>query len=459
MAVTEKYTTKNTPPKTQAINAAGQPLMIEIFATPDDYLTKLAGLEDTAGDVETVVSSIIADVRERGDAALREYSQRFDAVSPENFRVPQEAMEKAVAYMDPALKDVWIQAIDSVERFHRRQREESQLEFFEDGTVLGWKVSPIDMVGVYIPGGTAVYPSSLIMNAVPAQIAGVPRIAVTSPPGEKGRPHDDILACCALLNLEEVYAVGGAQAIAALAYGTESIPRVYKITGPGNQYVAEAKRQVTGDVGIDSVAGPSEILILCTQPVETEYLARDLLSQAEHDTEARAVLITTDPEQAKAVAARLEALIPGLPRSEIISGSFARGSGIVLVEDLEAGVALVNQIAPEHLELLTSEPFSHLNKIRNAGAIFLGPNTPEPVGDYLAGPNHVIPTGGRARFSSPLGVQDFTKRSSVIRYSRQRLADEAGAIRLFAEREQLPAHAEAVRVRIETAPPLGPGHT
>lgn len=433
--------------------------MIEIFASPDDYLQKLAGLENTAGAVETVVSSIIAEVRQRGDAALREYSQRFDAVSPAEFRVSQEALEKAVAYMDPALKDVWIQAIDNVERFHQPQREESRLEFFEDGSILGWKASPIDMVGVYIPGGTAVYPSSLIMNAVPAQIAGVPRIAVASPPGENGRPHDDILACCALLNLEEVYAVGGAQAIAALAYGTESIPRVYKITGPGNQYVAEAKRQVTGDVGIDSVAGPSEILILCAQPVETEYLVRDLLSQAEHDIEARAVLITTDPDQAKAVAKRLEALIPGLPRSEIISGSFARGSGIVLVQDLDAGVALVNQISPEHLELLTPDPFLDLNRIRNAGAIFLGPDTPEPVGDYFAGPNHVIPTGGRARFSSPLGVADFTKRSSVIRYSPQRLAREAKAICMFAEREQLPAHAEAVRVRIDGAPPMDPGNT
>ena len=433
--------------------------MIEIFATPDDYFRKLAGLEDSAEAVETVVSSIIAEVRQRGDAALREFSRRFDDVSPEEFRVPQDAMEKAVAYMDPALKDVWIQAIDNVERFHQRQREESRLEFYDDGTIMGWKVSPIDKVGIYIPGGTAVYPSSLIMNAVPAQIAGVPRIAVVSPPGEDGRPHRDILACCALLNLEEVYAVGGAQAIAALAYGTASIPRVYKITGPGNQYVAEAKRQVTGDVGIDSVAGPSEILILCTQPVETEFLVRDLLSQAEHDTEARAVLITTDPDQAKAVAARLEALIPGLPRSEIISGSFARGSGIVLVEDLEAGVELVNQIGPEHLELLTLDPFLDLARIRNAGAIFLGPDTPEPVGDYFAGANHVIPTGGRAKFSSPLGVADFTKRSSVIRYSKERLAREADAIRLFAEREQLPAHAEAVRVRIEARPPTSPEGT
>ena len=426
--------------------------MIQIYSTPGDYLARLKRLGDESGTVEATVREIVATVRQGGDPALLDYSERFDGVRPESLRVPQEDIEEAVAYMDPALKDVWIQAIDNIERFHRRQTEQSQLEFFEDGSVLGWKVSPIDAVGVYIPGGTAVYPSSLIMNTVPALIAGVPRIAVITPPGPEGRPHTDILACCALLGLEEIYAVGGAQAIAALAYGTQSVPPVNKITGPGNRYVAEAKRQVMGDVGIDSVAGPSEILILCDQPVETEFLARDLLSQAEHDTEARAVLITTDPAQARAVARRLEELIPGLPRSEIIAESFARGSGIVMMESLADGEALVNHLAPEHLELLTADPFDCMSRIRNAGAIFLGPYTPEPVGDYFAGPNHVIPTGGRAKFSSPLGVADFVKRSSVIRYSPERLAREAKPIRMFAEREQLSAHAEAVRVRVEPNP-------
>jgi histidinol dehydrogenase len=431
--------------------------MVHLFETPQAYRDHLDGLAGGAQQVEDAVREILARVRAEGDQALRDYSERFDKVRPATFRVPGPALDEAVAYVNPALKDVWIQAVENIERFHRRQQEDSRLEFFPDGSVLGWKVTPIDRVGIYIPGGRAVYPSTLLMNAIPAQIAGVPRIVVVSPPGENGLPHPDILACCALLDLGEVYAVGGAQAIAALAYGTESLPAVDKITGPGNAYVAEAKRQVMGDVGIDSIAGPSEILILCDQAVPVEYLARDLLSQAEHDPEARALLITPDGALARAVAARLEALVPELPRREIIEASFARGSGILTVDTLEQGVALVNEIAPEHLELLTADPFALLSQVRNAGAIFLGPHTPEPVGDYFAGPNHTIPTGGRARFSSPLGVPDFVKRSSVIRYSPERLANESAAIRQFAEREQLFAHAEAVRVRGEEAPPAAQG--
>ena len=278
-------------------------------------------------------------------------------------------------------------------------------------------------------------------------IAGVPRIVVVTPPGSEGWPHRDVLAVCALLDLQEVYAVGGAQAVAALACGTETIPAVDKIVGPGNVYVAEAKRQVYGQVGIDSVAGPSEIVILASVETNIEFLARDLLSQAEHDPDARAVLLTTLPEQARAVAERLEALIPDLPRSEIIRESFAGASGIVVVDSERQGIEMVNQMAPEHLELITADLFESMGRVRNAGSIFLGEHTPEPVGDYFAGPNHVIPTGGRARFSSPLGVWDFVKRSSVTRYSPERLRRESDAIRLFAEREELFAHAEAVRVR------------
>ena len=428
--------------------------MVTLFSSAQAYFDHLGTQQADIQRVEQTVREVLDAVRQRGDAALIEYTERFDKVRLEALRVPPEEMDQAVAYLDPALKDVWIQAIENIETFHRRQREDSQLEFFPDGTVLGWKVTPIDRVGVYIPGGTAVYPSSLLMNAIPAQIAGVPRIVVVSPPGKDGRPHKDILAAAALLGLEEVYAVGGAQAIGALAYGTESIPHVFKITGPGNQWVAEAKRQVSGEVGIDSIAGPSEILILCDQPTQVEFLVRDLLSQAEHDTEARALLITTLPDQARAVQQRLEALIPTLPRREIIEASFTRGSGILVVPTLQEGIDLVNEIAPEHLEVITADPFATLNHIRNAGAIFLGEHTPEPVGDYFAGPNHTIPTGGRAKFSSPLGVQDFIKRSSVLRYSPQRLARESDAIRRFASREQLDAHAEAVRVR-GTAPQAG----
>jgi len=422
-------------------------VMINIHPSPGAYLSYLESLQGNAERVEQTVRDILARVKKEGDAAVRAYSEQFDGIVPDPFLVPVKELDQAVAYLNPAIKDVWIEAVENIEAFHRRQKEDSRLDFHADGSVLGWKVSPIDCVGVYIPGGKAVYPSSLFMNVVPAQIAGVPRIVLVSPPGPEGLPHKDILAAAALLDLKEVYAVGGAQAIGALAYGTESIPRVNKITGPGNQYVAEAKGQVSGMVGIDSIAGPSEILILCDMEVEVEFLVRDLLSQAEHDTEARALLITTSESQARAVAARLEALIPELPRKEIISGSFARASGIVVVENIAEGVELVNEFAPEHLEILTEAPFQLLNDIRNAGAIFLGPYTPEPVGDYFAGPNHTIPTGGRAKYSSPLSVQDFTKKSSVISYSRERLAKQGAAIREFAEREQFFAHAEAIRVR------------
>ena len=421
--------------------------MIKIYASPDGYLERLASLAEEKTDVPELVRAILARVKDEGEAALRDFSEQFDGMVPESLRVPQDAMENAISHLDPALKDVWIEAIENIETFHHRQREDSQLQFFDDGTVLGWKVSPIDRVGVYIPGGKAVYPSSLFMNVIPAQIAGVPRVVLVSPPGPEGLPHGDILAAAALLDVHEMYTVGGAQAIAALAYGTETVPRVFKITGPGNQYVAEAKAQLSGVVGIDSVAGPSEILILCDREVEIEFIVRDLLSQAEHDSEARAVLVTTSGGQARAVAARLKSLIPTLPRREIIEGSFAKGSGIVLVDGIEAGIDLVNEIAPEHLEILTKEPFLLLNAIRNAGAIFLGPYTPEPVGDYFAGPNHTIPTGGRAKFSSPLSVQDFSKKTSVLSYSQARLSREGESIRRFAEREQFFAHAEAIRVR------------
>jgi histidinol dehydrogenase len=425
--------------------------LVKVFEGAEAYREHLARLAHEPERVEAAVAEILRRVREEGDRALLELTERFDGVRPAALRVPVSELEQAVAYLDPAVKDVWIQAIENIERFHQRQKEDSQFQFFEDGTVMGWKVTPIERVGVYIPGGRAVYPSSLFMNAVPARIAGVPRIAVASPPGKDGLPHRDILAAAALLGLEEVFAVGGAQAIGALAYGTESIPCVFKITGPGNPYVAEAKRQVYGQVGIDSVAGPSEIVILCSTAADPEYLARDLLSQAEHDPEARALLLTTSRQQARAVQNRLEALIPTLPRTEIIAGSFASGSAILVVESEQEGIEIVNELAPEHLELLTRDPFESMSRIRNAGAIFLGDQTPEPVGDYFAGPNHVIPTGGRARYSSPLGVWDFVKKTTVTRYSAARLKRESAAIRLFAEREQLFAHAEAVRVRTPEA--------
>ena len=427
-----------------------EPVQVRVFEGASAYLAFLQDAHSAAAhaELETRVKEIINTVRQQGDSALHGYNLQFDQVQSSTLRVPAAALSAALSSVDPGIRDVWVQAIQQIEAFHTRQLEDSRLEFFPDGTVLGWKVTPIDRVGLYIPGGTAVYPSSLFMNAVPAKLAGVGELVLVSPPsGEDGLPHKDILAAAALLDLDQVYAVGGAQAIAALAYGTESVPAVYKITGPGNQYVAEAKRQVSGVVGIDSVAGPSELVVLCDSDVPIEYLARDLLSQAEHDAMARALLITTSTAQARQVADRLAALIPTLPRQPMLRGAFAHTSGVVRVSSLEEGLALVNELAPEHLALLTDDALATLAEVRNAGAIFLGVHTPEPVGDYFAGPNHTIPTEGRARFSSPLSVQDFQKKSSVLRYSAQRLAQESEAIQQFALREQLPAHAEALRVR------------
>jgi len=401
-------------------------------------------------DVSVTVQEILETIRKKGDLALREYSKRFENVIPESWLVPKHLMTEALENLDHEMFHILEEAAENIMVFHERQKTENQLDFSPDGTVMGWKVTPVDSVGIYIPGGRAVYPSTLLMNVIPAQVAGVPRIAMVSPPGPSGLPHPLVLASAALMGLEELYTVGGAQSIGALAYGTESIPQVVKITGPGNTYVTEAKRQVFGFVGIDSLAGPSELMIVCDRDdIPTEYIVRDMLSQAEHDPDARAILVTTSAKQAKEVAKRLKKLVPTLPRSEIIKASFANRSAIIVTKDLEDIFEVINEIAPEHLEVLTKQPFEDLHRIRNAGAIFLGPNTPEPVGDYFAGPNHTLPTSGRAKFSSPLGVQDFVKTSTVISYSQDRLARQGRKIIRFAEEEQLYAHAEAIKVRLE----------
>jgi len=401
-------------------------------------------------DVAETVGAILKDIRSRGDMAVREYTEGFDGVWVEDFRVPQAQLQQALDAVDVELLNVLEQAAANIRRFHERQKTDSQLDFSPDGTILGWKVTPVDSAGVYIPGGRAFYPSSLLMNVIPAQVAGVPRIAMVSPPGKDGRPHKLVMACAALLGVSELYAVGGAQAVGALTYGTESIPKVVKITGPGNAYVTEAKRQVYGLVGIDSFAGPSEIMIVCDrEDLPTEYLVRDLLSQAEHDPEAGAILVTTSATQAEAVRKRLVELVPTLPRREILQASFAHRSALIVVESLEESFEVVNELAPEHLELLTQNPLEDIVQIRNAGAIFLGADTPEPVGDYFAGPNHTLPTSGCAKFASPLGVPDFVKTSSILRYSPQRLQQDGPAIIRFAEEEHLHAHAAAVRVRLD----------
>ena len=401
-------------------------------------------------DVSATVQEILATVQKSGDAALREYTERFDDVIPESWMVQKSVLAEALESLDHDLFHILEEAADNIMFFHERQKTESQLDFSPDGTVLGWKVTPVDSVGIYIPGGRAVYPSTLLMNVIPAQVAEVPRIALVSPPGPSGLPHPLVMASAALMGLEELYAVGGAQSIGALAFGTESIQKVVKITGPGNAYVAEAKRQVYGTVGIDSFAGPSEIMVVCDRDdIPVEYLVRDMLSQAEHDPDAGAILVTTSIKQAKEVAKRLKELVPTLPRRNIIEASFANRSAIIVAEDLSEIFEVINELAPEHLEVLTKQPFDDLHRIRNAGAIFLGPNTPEPVGDYFAGPNHTLPTSGCAKFSSPLGVQDFVKTSSVISYSAERLQTQGEQIIRFAEEEGLFAHAAAIKVRLE----------
>ena len=401
-------------------------------------------------DVSATVQEILATVQKSGDAALREYTERFDDVIPESWMVQKSVLAEALESLDHDLFHILEEATDNIMFFHERQKTESQLDFSPDGTVLGWKVTPVDSVGIYIPGGRAVYPSTLLMNVIPAQVAEVPRIALVSPPGPSGLPHPLVMASAALMGLEELYAVGGAQSIGALAFGTESIQKVVKITGPGNAYVAEAKRQVYGTVGIDSFAGPSEIMVVCDRDdIPVEYLVRDMLSQAEHDPDAGAILVTTSTKQAKEVAKRLKELVPTLPRRNIIEASFANRSAIIVAKDLSEIFEVINELAPEHLEVLTKQPFDDLHRIRNAGAIFLGPNTPEPVGDYFAGPNHTLPTSGCAKFSSPLGVQDFVKTSSVISYSEERLQNHGEQIIRFAEEEGLFAHAAAIKVRLE----------
>ena len=401
-------------------------------------------------DVSATVQEILATVQKSGDAALREYTERFDDVIPESWMVQKSVLAEALESLDHDLFHILEEAADNIMFFHERQKTESQLDFSPDGTVLGWKVTPVDSVGIYIPGGRAVYPSTLLMNVIPAQVAEVPRIVLVSPPGPSGLPHPLVMASAALMGLEELYAVGGAQSIGALAFGTESIQKVVKITGPGNAYVAEAKRQVYGTVGIDSFAGPSEIMVVCDRDdIPVEYLVRDMLSQAEHDPDAGAILVTTSTKQAKEVAKRLKELVPTLPRRNIIEASFANRSAIIVAKDLSEIFEVINELAPEHLEVLTKQPFDDLHRIRNAGAIFLGPNTPEPVGDYFAGPNHTLPTSGCAKFSSPLGVQDFVKTSSVISYSDERLQNQGEQIIRFAEEEGLFAHAAAIKVRLE----------
>ncbi len=414
--------------------------------TPDQILNRDLRAEQ---DVEEVVDAIIADVRARGDAALRDYALRFDGARLEELEVSAQEMNQALAEADPYFLDTLRMAAANIEAFHRRQLRDSFVMTEQDGVILGQKYTPVERAGVYVPGGTAAYPSTVLMDVIPARVAGVPEIVMTTPAGRDGRVDPAILAAAAVAGVTRIFKAGGAQAVAALAYGTESVPAVDKIVGPGNIYVATAKRKVYGKVGIDMIAGPSEILVLADGGCSPAWVAADLLSQAEHDRLASPVLVTDSEALALAVQAEVEAQLDALPRRDIARASVETGGKIILCGSLDQAVDVCNIIAPEHLELCVEDPFALLGRIKNAGSIFLGRNVPEALGDYFAGPNHTLPTSGTARFSSPLGVDDFVKRSSFIYYTREALGRVKDRIAGFAEAEGLHAHARSVTIRYE----------
>ncbi|WP_412060185.1 histidinol dehydrogenase [Rubrivirga sp. IMCC45206] len=397
--------------------------------------------------VEASVRAILDDVRQRGDAALLDLSERFDGVRPDALAVPVDALDRALDALDPELRATLEQAAANVRRFHEREMPASWTHDDGDGVAYGQRIVPVDRAGLYVPAGTAPLPSSVIMNAVPALVAGVREIVVASPPGPDGRPHPLILATARLLGLDHVVAVGGAQAVGALAFGTETVPRVDVVVGPGNAYVATAKKLVVGQVGIDSVAGPSEVVVLADDSANPTHAAADLLAQAEHDTRASAVLVTPSAELARAVQAEVERLVPTLPRAETLRASLPAYGAAIVTESMAQALACVDELAPEHLVILSDDADALWAQVRHAGAAFLGHDSPEPVGDYFAGPNHVLPTGGTARFASALGVGVFLRRQSVVRYSAARLRQSGEAIARFAEAEGLDAHALAIRVR------------
>ncbi len=398
--------------------------------------------------VERSVRAILDDVRRRGDAALLDFTERFDGVRPEALRVAPARLDVALDALDPALRETFERAAANVRRFHEAEMPASWTRDDGDGVALGQRISPVERAGLYVPAGTAPLPSSVIMNAVPALVAGVDELHVCSPPGPDGLPHPLVLATCRLLGVEHVYAVGGAQAVGALAFGTETVPRVDVVVGPGNAYVATAKKLVVGQVGIDSVAGPSEVVVLADADADPTYAAADLLAQAEHDARASAVLVTPSASLAEAVAAEVDRLVATLPRADVLRQSLPAYGAAIVTETLDDAIACVDELAPEHLVILSDDADVLWGRIRHAGAVFLGHDTPEPVGDYFAGPNHVLPTGGTARFASALGVGVFLRRQSVVRYSAARLRQTGEAIARFAEAEALDAHALAVRVRL-----------
>ncbi len=432
--------------------------MIKIIKANGDEKRFLEEVEKRAGEVnaevEKTVKGILADVKENGDKAVKAYTAKFDSPNAQYYRVPDEAIQDALTEANeksPDFINAMLNAVENITAFHQKQKREGFCVTEENGVILGQRVRGLDKVGLYVPGGTAAYPSSVLMNAIPAKIAGVKEVIMVTPPLKDGTANKDILVAAALCGVDSIYLAGGAQAIAALAYGTEEIPRVSKIVGPGNIFVATAKKLVYGTVDIDMVAGPSEILVLADDSADPVYLAADLMSQAEHDRLASAIMITTSMDIAEKTKAEIERQSAELSRRDIIEESLKNYGGIIVCDDMDYAVEIANKIAPEHLECVVRDPIRYIGKLDNVGSLFLGEYSPEPLGDYYAGPNHVLPTSGTARFYSPLGVDSFVKRSSYIYYTKEALLDAADDIILIAKREQLTAHANSIEVRKNNA--------
>ena len=423
--------------------------MIPIYEYGQVPNSEIFARDNIASNVEGAVTEILAQVAARGDEALREYTMRFDKADLANLEVTEAEIDEAFAAVEPEFVAILEQAAANIRAFHEKQRRNSFVVADQPGVVLGQKIVPIQKVGLYVPGGTAAYPSTVLMDSIPAKIAGCPQLVMVTPPSADGKVNPVILAAAKIAGVDRIFKVGGAQAVAGLAYGTETLPRVDKIVGPGNAYVAEAKKQVFGRVAIDMIAGPSEILVVADGTCNAKVVAADMLSQAEHDKMASAVLVTDSGELAKAVQAELERQIPLLPRSEIARASIDNNGKIIVAENLDLAIDIANEIAPEHLELCVDTPFDYLDRVRCAGSIFLGKNCPEALGDYFAGPNHTLPTSGTAKFSSALSVDDFVVKSQFTYYTADALAKVGEKVACFARREGLDAHANSVTVRLE----------
>ena len=423
--------------------------MIPIYEYGQVPNSEIFARDNIASNVEGAVTEILAQVAARGDEALREYTLRFDKADLTDLEVTEAEIDEAFAAVEPEFVEILRQAAANIRAFHEKQRRNSFVVADQPGVVLGQKIVPIQKVGLYVPGGTAAYPSTVLMDSIPAKIAGCPQLVMVTPPGADGKVNPVILAAAKIAGVDRIFKVGGAQAVAGLAFGTETLPKVDKIVGPGNAYVAEAKKQVFGRVAIDMIAGPSEILVVADGTCNAKVVAADMLSQAEHDKMASAVLVTDSGKLAKAVQAELERQIPLLPRSEIARASIDNNGKIIVAENLDLAIDIANEIAPEHLELCVDAPFDYLDRVRCAGSIFLGKNCPEALGDYFAGPNHTLPTSGTAKFSSALSVDDFVVKSQFTYYTADALAKVGEQVAYFARKEGLDAHANSVTVRLE----------